>query len=1292
MKMRLLSMFLLALMGLVGNLTAMAQVPEPTGQWKFENPADLMAASKGSLILTPAVMGDHSITTATVADAGITVADGPTAGSPAIFMPSTAALKVERAEGAEATSNYTILMDMMLPNAYAYDGLLQTNAANNNDGDVFVSKHTIGINALDGYHGSIRSGLWYRIVMTYSDNTFKIYVNGQKVMDCDKVTSRWEIDPWGFYLHCDEDGEMSDALISEVAFWETPLTDEQVAAMGSLTVYPWITSVSQIQEGDQFYLFSDRIIFKGSTTGKPKAMSTIQSDYVSNWGEQYVYWGDLKKDEDGYIWTAEKVGEQWAFLNKENNQYLGNMNEGEADVIFSATPVGYTLTDLAEGEGCFYMTNEESEHSLHVQGYLRSDRGNNSLSKQEVGDDNYSDDVATAGYPGRWRLVKVNGEAPEEKVKEIATAEDFNAFAEAINSGKQIDGVLTASIDLGDNFVMVGTSESPFTGNFNGQGYSITYNLKSVGDYGGLFSFVDGATILNTYVKGSAIVQGIHFGALMGYATGTILVENVVTNVDIAGDRSGVTGDGGMIGRLEGPVTFNNCGTRGSMGNKGTSMYCGFVAYAGNGSSVLNNCYTACSLTEGTATDYCYTFCRGTLQLNNCYYLNAIGEVQGKPVTEEQFASGELCFELNGNQEVIAWTQELGTDPVPIPNVLGPQVYAVGTVRCDGAELPDSPIIFTNTKGEITKPDHQYGEDGFCTVCGSVIQDEDGCYLIGNVQQFSWLVNKVSEGGTDSNVLLTADIDLTEAGNLMIGTEANKYAGTFDGQGHTITYNYAEVNDKWRGLFAFVSGATIRNLYVQGSAVVTNIHYGALIGYAEGKVLVENVITNVDITGKRSGVTGDGGMLGANYANITFNNCATLGKMGYEGSSMYSSFSAWSNGSSSTTLNNCYSLCELTEGTGTGNCFTLTHQSGTNTINNCYYLNVIGKVIDGDQSQVTAEEVANGALCAKLGAGWYQNIGEDAYPVLDKTHGIVKEISEAGYATMYIADAVDAPEGVEVYTGSVNDDKLTLNAVEGTVPAWEPVVLKGAAGFYSFKPAAGVENSETAEFSAMGFDNAEELSTITVGDVDINFSVGSGTTTPKYYTSGNAARLYGGNVLSVYALGQPITKIEFKFNNNAPTDKDAVFNTGEFDFKTYTWTGNAETVTLTRNANSGHYRVASMIVTYAGQLPNIEGNDLTGTDEDIEAAGKYVLAKPEGKPVGFYMADKGTIKAGKAYLQIRDGIDVKAFYFNEDAETGIESLTPALSEGEGAIYNLSGQRISKLQKGINIVNGKKILK
>ena len=43
-----------------------------------------------------------------------------------------------------------------------------------------------------------------------------------------------------------------------------------------------------------------------------------------------------------------------------------------------------------------------------------------------------------------------------------------------------------------------------------------------------------------------------------------------------------------------------------------------------------------------------------------------------------------------------------------------------------------------------------------------------------------------------------------------------------------------------------------------------------------------------------------------------------------------------------------------------------------------------------------------------------------------------------------------------------------------------------------------------------------------------------------------------------------------------------------------------------------------------------------------------------------------------------------------DAQTTSISLTPALSHREGAIYNLQGQRISSLRKGLNIVNGRKV--
>ena len=61
------------------------------------------------------------------------------------------------------------------------------------------------------------------------------------------------------------------------------------------------------------------------------------------------------------------------------------------------------------------------------------------------------------------------------------------------------------------------------------------------------------------------------------------------------------------------------------------------------------------------------------------------------------------------------------------------------------------------------------------------------------------------------------------------------------------------------------------------------------------------------------------------------------------------------------------------------------------------------------------------------------------------------------------------------------------------------------------------------------------------------------------------------------------------------------------------------------------------------------------------------------------------------------GGHVKTFVLNfgdeNDNETTVNShLSTVNSSNAGAVYNLSGQRLSKLQKGINIINGKKVLK
>ncbi len=104
---------------------------------------------------------------------------------------------------------------------------------------------------------------------------------------------------------------------------------------------------------------------------------------------------------------------------------------------------------------------------------------------------------------------------------------------------------------------------------------------------------------------------------------------------------------------------------------------------------------------------------------------------------------------------------------------------------------------------------------------------------------------------------------------------------------------------------------------------------------------------------------------------------------------------------------------------------------------------------------------------------------------------------------------------------------------------------------------------------------------------------------------------------------------------------------------------------------------------------NIPG-DLKFSETDITADGRqYILAQPVGEVVGFYQAT-GIIAAGKGYIEVA-GADVKVLLFEGDDATGIESIDHSSLTIDHSIYNLAGQRMSKMQKGINIVGGKKVM-
>ena len=94
-----------------------------------------------------------------------------------------------------------------------------------------------------------------------------------------------------------------------------------------------------------------------------------------------------------------------------------------------------------------------------------------------------------------------------------------------------------------------------------------------------------------------------------------------------------------------------------------------------------------------------------------------------------------------------------------------------------------------------------------------------------------------------------------------------------------------------------------------------------------------------------------------------------------------------------------------------------------------------------------------------------------------------------------------------------------------------------------------------------------------------------------------------------------------------------------------------------------------------------------------DATNFYSLGKVEDQ-IGFYKFTDGTITLGanKAYLEVpANNVKGFTFDFDEDA-TSIQDSKFKIQNEEAPIYNLAGQRLSKPVKGINIINGKKVLK
>lgn len=107
-----------------------------------------------------------------------------------------------------------------------------------------------------------------------------------------------------------------------------------------------------------------------------------------------------------------------------------------------------------------------------------------------------------------------------------------------------------------DGFIVVGTSTAPFTGRFDGQGYTIS-NLYIHSFYGknlGLFGVTSGAKIYAVKFSGgevSGYEQYVNIGMLVGKATNNTIIRGVtVSSALVSVTNDGLTA-GMLVGRLE---------------------------------------------------------------------------------------------------------------------------------------------------------------------------------------------------------------------------------------------------------------------------------------------------------------------------------------------------------------------------------------------------------------------------------------------------------------------------------------------------------------------------------------------------------------------------------------------------------------------------------------------------------------------------------------------------------------------------------------------------------------------
>ena len=829
---------------------------------------------------------------------------------------------------------------------------------------------------------------------------------------------------------------------------------------------------------------------------------------------------------------------------------------------------------------------------------------------------------------------------------ELGSVEEIEWFGAMVREAKNglMKGKLVDDIDFTDKtHTPIGpTSGAKFFGEFDGQGHTISNLTLDSDDNAGFFLWVrGGSTIKNLIMDSSCSFHATNRAAafvcvIQAAAGGAINIENCINKAAVSSENlvsSAFVAACNWENSDQPALNLTNCCNTGNITHNGTD--CAAAIFGWNkGTCIIKGCYNTGTIypLDSDKRNLVRSEAGKTASIIDTYDLSETPEkaqgVKTDWTTENPISSGELCYFLNGDQSEIGWRQTIGTDTEPKLFGSSQQVYVQGSVDCTSTPVGD--FTFSNTEGTIQLDHNINAEIGMCDICHTQFQEPA-------------LVSDWYELRNAGNVEWYSQYVATAGGT----HKSAKLMNDIDFLGIENLHSPIGPNaeNKFNATFNG-QGCRIKNLIINRPDADNQGFFGWLRGN-NADTRIENLIIDKSCSFT---ARGDVGALSGNSQNsgrtIYLHNI--VNEANVTGSGQNVAGLVASNGNNSKwDIRNCVNAGNIKS----------THATP--------YAGAVGGYLGNNGQSVIENFINTGKIEGYNGTNrlgrWYgqttHNIIDAGTEVNSSNNYYCPESATSGALTYY----ANKQAGSDVFYQLIGTDTHPVLDI-----SHKQVILNGT-------------YQNTASTLA--------LSDMNSFGTNSNFDV----------TSVTMERTLKAGKWNTFCVPFDMTAAEITDQLGSGTEVKEL--TGA--------TPNGENYTMTFSDASSIVAGKPYMVKVPGEndvtsftLSNktIKGTITPATAGDVTFTGVYNNGNaPQGSFIisnnVFYNVDSEvTLKAFRGYITVDSGSGVKALTFDfDDDATGIEGVQE-VQEVQGAIYNLAGQRIQKMQKGINIVNGKKILK